>query len=118
MPAAASSVAGFAAGGDAWLPNVAELLGRAVLPCTLEVCVFDNRGVGGSSVPQDKARYSTRRMAADALALMVSQYVHVAPPAAGRAEPSEEAVPCLTMCCGCHCQCQGSMTWLQPGRMA
>ena len=75
MPAAVPSPAGFAAGGDAWLPNIAELLGRALLPCTLEMCVFDNRGVGASSVPSDKAQYSTRRMAADALALMVSQYM-------------------------------------------
>lgn len=44
---------------------------RAVLPCSLEVCVVDNRGVGGSSVPKDKAQYSTRHMAQDALGVMV-----------------------------------------------
>lgn len=64
--------AGFAAAGNAWLPTLAELLTRSVLPCTLDVCVFDNRGIGGSSVPKDKSAYSTKLMAQDALGLMAS----------------------------------------------
>lgn len=40
---------------------------------TLDVCVFDNRGVGRSSVPQSRKDYSTEIMAADTQALMVRQ---------------------------------------------
>jgi pimeloyl-ACP methyl ester carboxylesterase len=36
----------------------------------IEVCCFDNRGVGRSSVPPNKSYYSTAIMAKDALALM------------------------------------------------
>ncbi|KAF8692423.1 hypothetical protein HU200_039659 [Digitaria exilis] len=36
----------------------------------IEVCCFDNRGVGRSSVPPNKSYYSTEIMAKDALALM------------------------------------------------
>ncbi|XP_031504591.1 uncharacterized protein LOC116267148 [Nymphaea colorata] len=36
----------------------------------IEVCSFDNRGVGRSSVPKDKGMYNTTIMAKDALALM------------------------------------------------
>ncbi|KAJ1263861.1 hypothetical protein BS78_09G219400 [Paspalum vaginatum] len=36
----------------------------------IEVCCFDNRGVGRSSVPPNKSYYSTAIMAQDALALM------------------------------------------------
>lgn len=36
----------------------------------LEVCVFDNRGVGRSSAPEARSAYSTSLMAADTLALM------------------------------------------------
>jgi hypothetical protein len=38
---------------------------------TLEMCVFDNRGIGKSSVPKPKSAYSTDIMAADALGVMV-----------------------------------------------
>ncbi|PSS32324.1 Aminoacrylate hydrolase [Actinidia chinensis var. chinensis] len=37
---------------------------------SVEVCVFDNRGVGRSSVPTNKSKYTTRIMAKDAIALM------------------------------------------------
>ncbi|CAM0954196.1 unnamed protein product [Alopecurus aequalis] len=36
----------------------------------IEVCSFDNRGVGRSSIPQHKSHYSTAIMARDALAVM------------------------------------------------
>ncbi|KAL6851704.1 hypothetical protein ACP4OV_020268 [Aristida adscensionis] len=36
----------------------------------IEVCCFDNRGVGRSSVPPNKSYYSTAIMASDALALL------------------------------------------------
>ncbi|CAN6444777.1 unnamed protein product [Victoria cruziana] len=36
----------------------------------IEVCTFDNRGVGRSTVPKDKNMYNTTIMAKDALALM------------------------------------------------
>jgi hypothetical protein len=36
------------------------------------VCIIDNRGVGSSSSPASKQAYSTRIMAQDALAVMVS----------------------------------------------
>ncbi|KAG0617735.1 hypothetical protein M758_4G010700 [Ceratodon purpureus] len=36
----------------------------------IQACAFDNRGVGRSSMPEDKKQYSTTVMARDALALM------------------------------------------------
>ncbi|KAL2527476.1 alpha/beta-Hydrolases superfamily protein [Abeliophyllum distichum] len=36
----------------------------------VEVCAFDNRGMGRSSVPTKKSEYTTRNMAKDAIALM------------------------------------------------
>ncbi|KAL6127253.1 hypothetical protein ACLB2K_075294 [Fragaria x ananassa] len=36
----------------------------------IEVCAFDNRGMGRSSVPAKKSDYTTRTMAKDAIALM------------------------------------------------
>ncbi|KAL2608029.1 hypothetical protein R1flu_026602 [Riccia fluitans] len=36
----------------------------------VQVCTFDNRGVGKSSIPLHKSHYSTRTMAEDALALL------------------------------------------------
>lgn len=36
----------------------------------IQACAFDNRGVGRSSIPEDKKHYSTSIMARDALALM------------------------------------------------
>ncbi|PSS04468.1 Aminoacrylate hydrolase [Actinidia chinensis var. chinensis] len=36
----------------------------------VEVCAFDNRGMGRSSVPTKKSEYTTRIMAKDAIALM------------------------------------------------
>ena len=36
----------------------------------LSVCTFDNRGIGGSTSPKEKRRYSTLAMAHDTLALL------------------------------------------------
>ena len=36
----------------------------------LSVCTFDNRGIGGSTIPKQKRRYSTLAMAHDTLALL------------------------------------------------
>ncbi|KAI4384849.1 hypothetical protein MLD38_002949 [Melastoma candidum] len=54
------------------MPNDVEF-GDGVIPCYeegVEVCTFDNRGAGRSSVPVDKSGYSTRIMAKDAISLM------------------------------------------------
>ncbi|XP_050203828.1 uncharacterized protein LOC126653879 [Mercurialis annua] len=36
----------------------------------IQVCAFDNRGMGRSSVPTEKSQYTTRMMAKDAIALL------------------------------------------------
>lgn len=36
----------------------------------IEVCTFDNRGVGNSFIPKDRSHYTTQTMAIDALALL------------------------------------------------
>ncbi|XP_078152148.1 uncharacterized protein LOC144547391 isoform X2 [Carex rostrata] len=36
----------------------------------IEICCFDNRGMGGSSVPINKSDYTTTKMAGDSLALL------------------------------------------------
>nr|GEW79010.1 alpha/beta hydrolase fold-1 [Tanacetum cinerariifolium] len=36
----------------------------------IQVCVFDNRGMGRSSIPKNKSDYTTKIMAADAISLM------------------------------------------------
>jgi pimeloyl-ACP methyl ester carboxylesterase len=70
-------IMGLAATGSAWRCQVEELTHR----CTdanvshlgsrpLVVCTFDNRGVGRSSAPSDKKRYTTKVMADDVLLLM------------------------------------------------
>lgn len=43
------------------------------------VCIIDNRGVGLSSSPADMAAYSTKHMAQDVLAVMVSRKRHSCP---------------------------------------
>ncbi|KAI4378187.1 hypothetical protein MLD38_015706 [Melastoma candidum] len=67
-----------------WLPQVKGLTGTdlpndgtftigdgdKVGGTGVEVCAFDNRGVGRSSVPTKKSSYSTKRMAKDAIAIM------------------------------------------------
>ncbi|XP_062180295.1 uncharacterized protein LOC133884764 isoform X2 [Phragmites australis] len=76
-------IIGLAGTHDSWGPQIKGLTGslepaddEAPLPNEeaggdgLEVCCFDNRGVGRSSVPPHKSYYSTAIMARDALALM------------------------------------------------
>lgn len=41
-----------------------------VAPTGIQVCAFDNRGVGKSSAPQSKSEYATAIMAMDAVAVM------------------------------------------------
>uniref|UniRef100_A0A0E0CJH1 AB hydrolase-1 domain-containing protein n=1 Tax=Oryza meridionalis TaxID=40149 RepID=A0A0E0CJH1_9ORYZ len=76
-------IIGFAGTHESWGPQVKGLTG-AVEPVDeespaaddgaagegVEVCCFDNRGIGRSSVPPHKSHYTTVIMAKDALALM------------------------------------------------
>lgn len=74
-------IIGFAGTYESWGPQVKGLTG-AVEPLDeespaddvaaegIEVCCFDNRGMGRSSVPAHKTQYTTVIMAKDALALM------------------------------------------------
>ncbi|CAL4888297.1 unnamed protein product [Urochloa decumbens] len=78
-------IIGFAGTYESWGPQVKGLTG-AVEPVDeeaqaagddgsgaaegVEVCCFDNRGMGRSSVPAHKSQYTTAIMAKDALALM------------------------------------------------
>ncbi|XP_052144094.1 uncharacterized protein LOC127763432 isoform X1 [Oryza glaberrima] len=76
-------IIGFAGTHESWGPQVKGLTG-AVEPVDeespagddgaagegAEVCCFDNRGIGRSSVPPHKSQYTTVIMAKDALALM------------------------------------------------
>eukprot|EP00955_Chlamydomonas_euryale_P091681 364639-Chlamydomonas_euryale.AAC.59 len=70
-------VMGFAAAHDNWLSVIREMLDATPhvvahgLGGTLELCVFDNRGIGRSTVPAAKTAYTAELLAADALALMV-----------------------------------------------
>ncbi|KAG6541099.1 hypothetical protein Mapa_017538 [Marchantia paleacea] len=45
--------------------DIKEQIGNGV-----QVCTFDNRGVGKSTIPQHRSHYSTKTMAKDALALL------------------------------------------------
>ncbi|XP_066321671.1 uncharacterized protein [Miscanthus floridulus] len=74
-------IIGFAGTYESWAPQVKGLTG-AMEPVDeeapaddddgsgVEVCCFDNRGMGRSSVPAQKSQYTTVIMAKDALALM------------------------------------------------
>ncbi|KAH7840223.1 hypothetical protein Vadar_014303 [Vaccinium darrowii] len=73
-------IIGLAGTHDSWHPQIKGLTGTVTpndddqFPATdgggVEVCAFDNRGVGRSSVPTSKSEYSTRIMAKDAIAVM------------------------------------------------
>ncbi|XAR71616.1 Carboxylesterase [Bertholletia excelsa] len=52
------------------LEVAAQVLGDENGDAGLEVCAFDNRGMGHSSVPTKKSEYTTTIMAKDAIALM------------------------------------------------
>ncbi|XP_051138069.1 uncharacterized protein LOC127256222 isoform X2 [Andrographis paniculata] len=80
-------IIGLAGTHDSWNPQIRGLVGT-VTPndddspagdrsdesggetAGVEVCAFDNRGMGRSSVPTKKSEYTTRIMAKDAIALM------------------------------------------------
>ncbi|KAI3756940.1 hypothetical protein L6452_04472 [Arctium lappa] len=77
-------IIGLAATHDSWNPQIEGLVGT-VKPNDddnrsssdggyndkgIEVCAFDNRGVGRSSIPTKRSEYTTRIMAKDAIALM------------------------------------------------
>ncbi|CAH9058985.1 unnamed protein product [Cuscuta epithymum] len=86
-PAKVLMIIGLAGTHDSWIPQIKELAGT-VYPNdyespsgdmssgddsgdgNIEVCAFDNRGMGLSSVPMKKYQYTTRIMAKDAIALM------------------------------------------------
>lgn len=70
-PARVLMVMGLAAACVAWHTQIQALLVQArLLGRPLQVCAFDNRGVGRSSCPEDRRRYSTEAMARDAAAVM------------------------------------------------
>ncbi|KAL7146121.1 hypothetical protein ABFS83_06G020000 [Erythranthe nasuta] len=73
-------IIGLAGTHDSWEPQIKGLVGT-VTPNDdelisddwsggVEVCAFDNRGMGQSSVPTKKSEYTTKIMAKDAIALM------------------------------------------------
>lgn len=53
------------AGGGWFCPSLPQSVAIPV-----EVCIFDNRGIGQSASPEDKRGYTTERMANEALALL------------------------------------------------
>ncbi|TQD94566.1 hypothetical protein C1H46_019811 [Malus baccata] len=82
-------IIGLAGAHDSWGPQIQVLTGSvapnddertAAAACCdneagfsggdIEVCAFDNRGMGRSSIPTKKSEYTTRTMAKDAIALM------------------------------------------------
>ncbi|KAM1232323.1 hypothetical protein ACFX13_042889 [Malus domestica] len=82
-------IIGLAGTHDSWGPQIQGLTGTvipnddqraAAADCSdneagfsgvgIEVCAFDNRGMGRSSIPTKKSEYTTRTMAKDAIALM------------------------------------------------
>ncbi|XP_073292895.1 uncharacterized protein [Primulina huaijiensis] len=81
-------IIGLAATHDSWGPQIKGLVGTTIPngsesadgdQCNessgaggsgVEVCAFDNRGIGRSSIPSKKSEYTTKTMASDAIALM------------------------------------------------
>lgn len=70
-------VMGFAAPGDAWRPVIASMLQAAERKshtCSedveIEVAIYDNRGIGRSTIPSDSKLYTTESMAKDARQVM------------------------------------------------
>ncbi|RWR96424.1 Epoxide hydrolase-like protein [Cinnamomum micranthum f. kanehirae] len=77
-------IIGLAGTHDSWGPQIKGLTGTETPndveslivdenlndPDEIEVCSFDNRGMGRSSVPTNKSQYTTTVMAKDALALL------------------------------------------------
>ncbi|XP_073044828.1 uncharacterized protein [Primulina eburnea] len=81
-------IIGLAATHDSWGPQIKGLVGTTIPKGSesadgdqgnesggaggsgVEVCAFDNRGIGRSSIPIKKSEYTTKTMASDAIALM------------------------------------------------
>ncbi|CAL1366393.1 unnamed protein product [Linum trigynum] len=75
-------IIGLAGTHDSWGPQIKSLAGTVIAnnemePVDLttagdgiEVCAFDNRGMGQSSIPVERSQYTTTIMAKDAIALM------------------------------------------------
>ncbi|XP_075492682.1 uncharacterized protein LOC142530759 [Primulina tabacum] len=81
-------IIGLAATHDSWDPQIKVLVGTTIPNGSesadgdqgnescgsggsgVEVCAFDNRGMGRSSIPSKKSQYTTKIMARDAIALM------------------------------------------------
>ncbi|KAK1571051.1 hypothetical protein Q3G72_011186 [Acer saccharum] len=79
-------IIGLAGTHDSWVPQIKELTGtdspndeEAMIDESggcggdgggIEVCAFDNRGMGRSSVPEAKSEYTTKTMAKDSIALL------------------------------------------------
>ncbi|XP_075502535.1 uncharacterized protein LOC142540340 [Primulina tabacum] len=81
-------IIGLAATHDSWGPQIKGLIGTTIPNGSesadghqgnesggaggsgVEVCAFDNRGIGRSSIPSKKSEYTTETMASDAIALM------------------------------------------------
>ena len=68
---------GFAATHHCWAPQLEELLGSKLPggPPRTRVLLLDNRGVGRSGNPQQKAAYQTSVMATDIVCLLVSSII-------------------------------------------
>ncbi|KAI3800230.1 hypothetical protein L1987_35541 [Smallanthus sonchifolius] len=58
-------IIGLAGTHESWKPQIEGLVDNGI-----QVCAFDNRGMGRSSIPKNKAEYSTRMMANDASSVM------------------------------------------------
>jgi pimeloyl-ACP methyl ester carboxylesterase len=72
-------VMGFAAPGDAWRPVINAMLQAADRKSSLgsiqedveiEIAIYDNRGIGRSTIPSDAKAYTTEAMAKDAVDVM------------------------------------------------
>lgn len=64
-------IIGLAGTHDSWGPQIKGLIGTDVPEDSgFQICSFDNRGMGCSSIPTNKSDYTTTIMARDALALM------------------------------------------------
>ncbi|CAH1428879.1 unnamed protein product [Lactuca virosa] len=80
-------IIGLAGTHDSWKPQIEGLVGTTQANdiddiwssedgvCNgngngIEICVFDNRGMGRSSIPKNKSEYTTKIMAADAISVM------------------------------------------------
>lgn len=61
-------IMGLAASKDGWTPQISDLLSTKPEP-KIDICIFDNRGIGKSSAPEEKTAYSTEIMAGDAIAV-------------------------------------------------